>query len=73
MHEKAADYMSLPSLQAYLVASQDEPIVWLWRRGPEGWPAAPEMIEGRNGAVEILGVKLELGAIYRGIGRETEA
>ncbi len=32
MHEKLGEYTSLVSLEAYIVASQDEAIVWLWQR-----------------------------------------
>lgn len=72
LQEKAAEYMSLPSLEAYLVAAHDEPRVWLWQRGPDGqraFPAHPQQTAGALAAVEIaaLAVTLPLAEIYAGI------
>ncbi len=33
---KPIEYMSLESLQAYIVASQDEPLCYVWLRGEDG-------------------------------------
>jgi Uma2 family endonuclease len=72
MVEKLAEYTSLPSLEAYIVASQDEPICWVWQRVGEdrGFPSKPDEIAGREAAIEIaaLGVALPMSEIYRGIG-----
>ncbi|MBU2582183.1 MAG: Uma2 family endonuclease [Alphaproteobacteria bacterium] len=76
MTEKPAEYASIPSLEAYIVASQDEPIVWLWlRRDPAGgtlgdMPQRPLELAGRNALIEVprLGLSLPLASIYRGIG-----
>ncbi len=76
MTEKPSEYGSLPSLQAYIVASQDEPIAWLWLRNqptedPIGqMPTKPLEVAGRDALVEIpsLGLKQSLAEIYRGIG-----
>jgi len=72
MHEKAAEYQSLPSLEAYIVASQDEPRLWVWQRGPNGWPSKPEVVEGREAVLSLraLRVDIRLAGIYRGIGPE---
>lgn len=71
MVEKLGEYTSLPSLQAYIVASQDEPLVWVWQRDAVtgAFPPLPREISGSDGAVVIdaLGVTLPLGEIYRGI------
>lgn len=72
MSSKAAEYMSLASLQAYVVASQDEPIVWVWQRDPETgtFPRHPAEIAGRDKSLEIapLAIALPLAEIFRGIG-----
>jgi len=72
MTAKAAEYTSLPSLEAYIVASQEEPICWIWQRGgPErSFPPSPAEVAGRDKTVEInaLGVSLPMAEIFRGIG-----
>lgn len=78
MTQKPAEYASLPSLKAYIVASQEEPIVWLWLRGPPqgsmsgAMPEKPLEIAGRDAAIEVpdLGLALSLSKIYRGIGTQ---
>ena len=71
MTEKLAEYTSLPSLQAYIVASQDEAIVWVWQRNAASgaFPAKPQEIAGREAAVELtaLGLSLPMAELYRGI------
>lgn len=68
---KATEYTSLPSLEAYVVASQDKAIVWVWQRDPDtrAFPAQPVEIEGLDGIISVpaLGVTLPLAEIYRGI------
>ncbi len=68
---KLAEYTSLPSLQAYIVASQDEPIVWLWQRdaASRAFPAKPQEIAGREAAITVagLGLSLPMAELYRGI------
>jgi Uma2 family endonuclease len=67
---KAKEYMSLPSLQAYLVAAQDAPRVWLWQRGIEGkFPAEPEIIEGPESSLNIkhLAITIPLSEIFGAI------
>lgn len=72
MVEKLAEYTSLPSLEAYIVASQDAPICWVWQRRGEArtFPDKPEEIAGRDTAIEIatFGISLPMSEIYRGIG-----
>lgn len=71
MHEKLAEYIGLASLEAYIVASQDEPIVWVWQRetGTHTFPSQPVEIAGleRAIAIDALGISLPLAEIYRGI------
>lgn len=69
--EKLAEYTTFASLQAYIIASQDEPILWIWRRSAEtgAFPATPVEISGRDAHVEIpgLGIALPLAELYRGV------
>lgn len=69
---KLSEYTSLPSLEGYVVASQDEPICWVWQRAGEAraFPAIPMEIKGQDSAIGIaaLGVALPLADVYRGIG-----
>jgi Uma2 family endonuclease len=63
--EKLGEYTAVPTVQAYLVLAQDEPRVWLWSRGAEGW-SGPTTIEGADGliTIESLSVTLRLKTIY---------
>jgi hypothetical protein len=57
---------------ARLVASQEEPIVWVCQREGEAraLPRLPREIAGREDAIDLasLGISLPLAHIYRGIG-----
>ncbi|MCC2095464.1 MAG: Uma2 family endonuclease [Hyphomicrobiales bacterium] len=67
LNVKAAEYMSLSSLQTYIVAAQDEPRLWLWQRGADGaFPKEPEEVFGKDQATAIacLGVSLPLAEVY---------
>lgn len=70
MHEKRSEYTGLPSLQAYIVASQDQPIVWTWQRDPTTgeFPKLPTEIESAERSLDIhaLDISLPLSEIYRG-------
>jgi Uma2 family endonuclease len=72
MSVKLTEYSSLASLEAYIVASQEEPRCWVWQRGGEerSFPQKPEEIAGRDTSIVItaLGISLPLAEIYRGIG-----
>ena len=70
MTTKQREYTAIPSLQTYLVCSQDEPRAWVWRRQPDGtWPVDAEEIVGRDATIPLggLGVNLDMAAIFRGI------
>jgi Uma2 family endonuclease len=64
--DKAAEYLRLPSLAAYLVFAQDQIKAWVWTRGPAGFSSGPDVLEGNEAAVRIeaLGIDLALGEIY---------
>lgn len=69
---KPVEYMSLASLQAYIVASQDEPACLVWLRGADGqFPSQPQTIDGRDQVIHIpaLSVAIPLAEVYRGIGQ----
>lgn len=72
LRNKVEDYLGLPSLEAYIVASQDEPIVWIWQRDKVSreFPAEPTEIAGREREITLdaLAISLPLAEIYRGIG-----
>lgn len=63
---KAAEYLRLPSLAAFLVLSQDEPKVWTWVRGEGGFPPQPSVIAGRDARIKISAhtIDLPLSEIY---------
>ncbi len=69
--EKLAEYTSFPTRQAYIIASQDEPIVWNWNRSVEtgAFPPTPIEISGRDSQLEVpgLGISLLLADLYRGV------
>jgi Uma2 family endonuclease len=59
--DKAAEYLKLPSLMAYLVFAQDEMKAWLWARGPKGgFSPGPEVIEGEEAVARIAALEIEL-------------
>jgi Uma2 family endonuclease len=65
---KAAEYLHLESLSAYLVLSQDEAKAWVWLRGDDGFPAGAAVVVGRDGIIQVpaLALELPLAEIYRG-------
>jgi Uma2 family endonuclease len=64
--DKAAEYLRLPSLAAYLVFAQDQIKAWVWMRGPAGFPSGPMVLEGDNATVRIeaMGIELPLAEVY---------
>jgi len=66
--DKAAEYLRLPSLRAYLVFAQDEPKAWVWSGEPTKLPPAPAVVGGQDKIVYIkeLQLTLPLGAVYAG-------
>jgi Uma2 family endonuclease len=73
--DKAAEYLHLPSLLAYLVLSQDEPKAWIWVRGQSGFAGGSEVVAGEDGVVRIpaRAIELPLADIYRGFAFPAEA
>lgn len=67
---KPLEYLCIPTLQAYIVASQDEPACLVWLRGADGtFPAEPVEIKGQPGVIRVaqLSVEIALADVYRGI------
>ena len=51
--DKAAEYLHLATLHAYLVLSQDEPKAWIWIRGETGFGAGTRSHRESEGIVSI--------------------
>lgn len=67
---KPDEYTKLPSLAAYIVASQTAPECLVWLRNPEGdFPADGVLVSGRDASVVVpsLGLTIPLAEVYRGI------
>ncbi len=67
--DKAAEYLQLPSLLAYIVLSQDEPKAWVHVRAGAQFTPGPAVIGGTEAAIRIAALQLELpmADIYAGI------
>jgi Uma2 family endonuclease len=67
--DKAAEYLRLADLSAYLVLAQDEPKAWIWVRGESGFSPGPKVIVPPHGFIQIatLGIELPLSEIYTGL------
>jgi Uma2 family endonuclease len=67
--DKAAEYLRLPSLLAYLVFAQGGHKVYVWTRAADGFPPAPTVVTGRDKIIRIaaLNLSLPLGAVYAGV------
>jgi Uma2 family endonuclease len=67
--DKAAEYLRLPSLLAYLVFAQSGHKAYVWTRGPDGFASAASVIVGRDKIIRIaaLNLALPMGAVYAGV------
>lgn len=67
--DKAAEYLKLSNLAAYIVIAQNEAKAWVWLRGTAGFSAGAVIIAGQDKEIEIsaLSVQLPLAEIYRGV------
>jgi Uma2 family endonuclease len=67
--DKATEYLNVASLCAYLVLDQNESKVWAWLRTPEGFRPGPERISGKDAAIRVpvLEIELPLADIYAGL------
>ena len=67
---KLQEYTAIASVQTYLICAQEESCAWVWARRSDGsWPKLPTELTGRDGAIALggLGVELSMAAIFRGI------
>ena len=69
LNDKAAEYLRLPNLAAYIVFAQDEPKAWLWLRTASGFSSTPEIVAGRDVSIQMpaLSIELPLSQVYAGI------
>ena len=67
--DKPREYLTLPSVDTYLVASPDEPRIWIWQRTNQQFPSEPEMIEGVDKYISLpaLGIEIPLAELYQGV------
>jgi Uma2 family endonuclease len=66
LNVKAAEYLRLPSLAAYLVFTQDALKARAWVRGEAGFPPEPHVFTAREDMirVDVLGLTLPLADVY---------
>ena len=64
--DKAAEYLHLDSVLAYLVLSQDEPKAWVWIKDGLEF-AGPKVVMGDGAVIQVapLSIELPLAEIYR--------
>ena len=67
LHEKLDVYLSVPSLQCYIVLEQHQPIAYVMRRSNQEW--IKETIQGLDATIRLpfLACSLSLKDIYEGI------
>lgn len=69
---KPAEYLSLDTLDAYIIASQDEAAMLVYERQADGhFPSEPREVAGRGAQLDVNGrsvrFTLSLDVVYRGI------
>lgn len=64
--DKAAEYLRIPSLLAYLVFAQDEMKAWAWLRAGADFAPGPQVLEGTDAIIRVaaLGLALPLTEVY---------
>ena len=69
LEEKPREFLTIPTLEAYLVLEQQEAKAWLWSREAGSFVPKPQEIVGRNEVVQIsaLDLSLPLTEIYAGL------
>jgi Uma2 family endonuclease len=58
--DKAAEYLQIPSVAAYIVLSQDEPKAWLWSRTDRTFTPRPEVLVGTEAVIQVASLDLQL-------------
>jgi Uma2 family endonuclease len=64
--DKAAEYLRIPSLLAYLVCAQDETKAWVWTRGASDFAISANVLEGGEAVINVerLGIDLPFAEAY---------
>jgi Uma2 family endonuclease len=67
--DQLREYLTLPTLDTYLIISPDEPRIWVWQRTDGSFPKEPQIIEKRDQHVGLpaLAIDIPVEDIYRGI------
>jgi Uma2 family endonuclease len=67
--DKLREYLTLPTLDTYLIIAPDEPRIWVWQRTDDAFPKEPAIVEKRDQHVGLpaLAIEIPLEDIYRGI------
>ena len=67
--DKRHEYLTLPTLDTYLIIEPNEARVWAWQRKDGAFPIDPEIIEGagKQVALPALAIDLPFEEIYRGV------
>jgi Uma2 family endonuclease len=60
--DKAAEYLRIPSVLAYMVLSQDEPKAWIYLR-TDSHLQAPELVIGTDTVIHVADLNLDLPMI----------
>jgi Uma2 family endonuclease len=60
LRDKAAEYLQISSVLAYIVLSQDEPKAWVWKRADAEFGPVPEVLAGSDATIRIASLNLEL-------------
>lgn len=70
LNVKLSEYTGIASLEAYIVASQDEARCWMWLREPNrDFCEQPREIAGMEGVIDLpeLALSIPLEEVYRGV------
>ena len=67
--DKAAEYVHMPTVQAYIVLAQNEPKAWVWVRRDADLLEGPTVTSGPDLHLVIAApaLNLPLSAVYRGV------
>jgi Uma2 family endonuclease len=67
--DKAAEYLQLPSLSAYLVFAQHESKAWVWSHEADAFPSIPSILVGIDKVIHLAEFQLvmPLGSVYAGV------
>ncbi|HRD78164.1 MAG TPA: Uma2 family endonuclease [Hyphomicrobiaceae bacterium] len=72
--EKLGEYRAFASLEAYVVASQDTPKLWVWQRDAAGeFATEPALVEGRGAMLGLSarGISVPLAELFLGVAAGT--